>query len=121
MLATEIFGNPSTRTLGRGEETQLSLGGTLTGSELFSPNLNLPVRTERLFEIHYLSDIKDVTDYLNVVIIPLCGNLDIRRILYGCFQSQIATGSETCFLDRAEHVSAPNMYTSKAESSATTL
>jgi len=43
VLATKIFGNisvGSTRTLSRGEETLLSSGWTLIGSELFSPNFN---------------------------------------------------------------------------------
>jgi len=58
VLATKFFGKPSvvsTRTLGRGEETQLSSGGTLKRSELSSPNFNSRVRTERSFTTHYLN------------------------------------------------------------------
>jgi len=70
VLATEIFRKisvASTQTHGRGEETQLSSGWTLIESELSSPNFNSSVRAERSFAICYL----------NVVIKPLCGNLDI--------------------------------------------
>jgi len=55
------------RRLGRGEEPLLSSGWTLVGSELSSPNFNSSVRAERSFAILNL----------NVVIKPLCGNLDI--------------------------------------------
>jgi len=51
----------------RGEETQLSSGWTLIGSELSSPNFNSSVRAEHSFVIRYL----------DIVIKPLCGNLDI--------------------------------------------
>jgi len=70
VFATEIFEKisaASMRRLGRGEETLLSSGWTLIGSELSSPNFNSSVRAERSFVIRYLS----------VVIKPLCGNLDI--------------------------------------------
>ena len=66
-LATETYGKiliTSTRTHG---ETQLSPGWTLIRSELSSPNINSSVRAERSFAIRYL----------NVVVKPLCGNLDI--------------------------------------------
>jgi len=64
--------------------------------------LKLIVRDERSFSIHYL----------NVVINPLCGNLDIclnyqvnayfwSRNSVRAFRSQIATESERCFLGRA--------------------
>jgi len=68
VLATEIL---ATRTLGRGEETLLSSGWTLIGSELSSPNFNSLVRAERSFAIRYL----------NVVIKPLCGNLETQSNL----------------------------------------
>jgi len=71
MLATEIFEEiwvASMQTHGRGEGTQLSSGWTLIGSELSSPNFNSSVRAERSFVIRYP----------NVVIKPVCGNLDIR-------------------------------------------
>ena len=58
----------STQTRGRGEETQLSSGRTLIGSELSSPNFNSSVGAERSFAIRYP----------NVIIKPLRGNLDIR-------------------------------------------
>jgi len=70
VLATEIFGKisvASTRTHGHGEETLLSSGWTLIGSELSSPNVNSLVRAEWSFPIRYL----------NIIIKPLCGNLDI--------------------------------------------
>jgi len=70
VLSTEIFRKVSVasmRTHDHGEETQLSSGWTLIGSELSSPNFNSSVRAERSFAIHYL----------NVVLKPLCGNLDI--------------------------------------------
>ena len=89
MLATKVLGKTlvtRTRTLGRGEEPLLSSGWTLNESELSSPNFNSSVRAERSFAIRYL----------NVVIKPLCGNLDIflttrltptfgRGILFACF------------------------------------
>jgi len=56
-----------TRTLGRGEEMLLSSGCNLIGSELSFPNFNSSVKAERSF----------ATRYLNVVIKPLCGKLDI--------------------------------------------
>ena len=56
----------STRTHGRGEETQLSSGWTLIGSELSSPNFN-SVRAERYFAICYP----------NKIIKPLSDNLGI--------------------------------------------
>ena len=69
-----------TRTHGRGEKTLLktlfSSGWTLIRSELSSPNINSSVRAERSFAIRYL----------NVVIKPLCGNLDICLNYY--FRSQ---------------------------------
>jgi len=70
MHVTEILGKisvTSTRTLGPDEEPLLSPGWTLIGSELSSPNFNSLVRAEGSFAIHYP----------NVVIKPLCGNLDI--------------------------------------------
>jgi len=57
----------STGTLGRGKEALLSSGWSLIGSELSSPNFNSSVRAELLFAIRYL----------NVIIQPLWGNLDI--------------------------------------------
>ena len=66
MLTTEIS-VVSTRTLGRGEETLLSSGWTLIGSELSFPNFYSSVRAERSFAIRYL----------NVVIKPICSMLDI--------------------------------------------
>ena len=54
------------RTHGRSEKTLLSPGWTLIGSELSSPNFN-SVWAEWSFAIHYL----------NVLIKPLCINLDI--------------------------------------------
>ena len=68
MLVIEILGKVSVAS----EETQLSSGWTLIGSELSSPNSNSSVRAEQSFAIHYL----------NVVIKPLCGNLDIRLNYY---------------------------------------
>ena len=70
MLAIEIFEKilvMSTQTHGRGEETQLSSGWNLIGSELSSPNCNSLFRAERSFAIRYP----------NIVIKPLSGNLDI--------------------------------------------
>jgi len=70
VLATEILGKISvarTQTLGRGEEPLLSSGWTLIESELSSPNFDSSVRAERSFAIHYL----------DVVIKPVCDNLDI--------------------------------------------
>jgi len=70
VLGTEIFGKTlvaSVRTLGHGEETLLSSGWTLVGSELSSPNFNSSVRVERSSAIRYL----------NVVIKPIYSNLDI--------------------------------------------
>jgi len=64
------------RTHGCGEETQLSSGWTLIGSELSFPNFTSSVRAEQSFAIRYL----------NVVIRPLCGNLDI--CLNGYFRSR---------------------------------
>ena len=52
---------------GRGKETLWSSGWTLIGSELSSSNFNSSIRAEQSFAIRYL----------NVVIKPLCGNLDI--------------------------------------------
>jgi len=49
VLATEFFGKisvASAQTLGRGEETLLSSGWTLIGSELPSPNFNSSIRAE---------------------------------------------------------------------------
>jgi len=101
VLTTEISGKfpvASTRTLGRGEETFLSSGWTLIGSELSYPNFNSSVRTERSLAIRYL----------NAVIKPLCcGNLDICLInrltpTFGCgilfayFRLMIVTESERC-------------------------
>ena len=63
----EIFLVASIQTHGRGEKTQLSSGWTLIGSELSSPNFNSLVRAERSFAIRYP----------NVVIKPLCSNIDI--------------------------------------------
>ena len=97
VLATEICGKisvASMRTLGHGEKTLLSSGWTLIGSELSSPNFNSSVRAERSFAIHYL----------NVVIKPLGGNLDICLNYYFrsrnsvlVLQSRTATESEICF------------------------
>jgi len=70
VLATEISGKISvarTRTLGGGEEPLLSSGWTLIGSELTSPYFDSSVRAKRSIAIRYL----------NIVIKPLCGNLDI--------------------------------------------
>jgi len=70
MLATENFEKisaASTQTHERSEEKQWSSGWTLIGSELSSPNFNSSVRAEQSF----------VTRYPNVVIKPLCSNLDI--------------------------------------------
>ena len=82
----------STRTHSCGEETLLSSGWTLIGSELLSPNSS--VRAERSFAIRYL----------NVAIKPLCGNLDIclnyyfrHGILFACFRLRFTTESERCF------------------------
>jgi len=72
------------RTLGRDEEPLLSSGRTLIGSELSSPNFT------------HLSKWTIAVRYLNVVIKPLCGNLDMflttglaptfsRGILFACF------------------------------------
>jgi len=60
VIATEIFEKI-------GEVAQLSSGGILITSELSSLNFNSLVRAEQSFAIHYP----------NVVIKPLCGNLDI--------------------------------------------
>ena len=135
MLATKILGKisvPSTRTLGRGEESLLSSGWTLIGSELSSPNFN-SVRAERSFAFCYL----------NAVIKPICGNLDIclnyqanayfrSRNSVRVLQSRTATESESCFFgsrfsvallhnfadfgakihfgrEKPEHTNAPNM------------
>ena len=57
----------STWALSRNEGTLLSSIWTLIRSKLPSPNFNSSVKTERSFTICYL----------NVVIRPLCGNLDI--------------------------------------------
>ena len=62
----KFWENFRSQTLDRGEET-LSSGWIVMGSELSSPNFNSSVGTERSFAIRYL----------NVVIKPLCGNLDI--------------------------------------------
>ena len=88
VLSTEILGNISvarTRTLGRGERPLLYE---------FRIDFNSSARAERSFAIRYL----------NVVIKPLCGNLDIcptttfgHGILFACFRSQIATECERCF------------------------
>ena len=78
-LATKIFKKSlvaSTRTPGRDEEMQLSSGWALIWLELSSPNFNSSVRAERLSAI----------GYLNVVIKPLHGNLDI--CLNYCFRSR---------------------------------
>jgi len=104
------------KNFGRSEKTLLSSGWTLIGSELSSPNFNSSVRAERSFAIRYL----------NVVIKPLCGNLDICLNYY--FRSRnsvrvlsIATESERCFFfgsrfsvallrnlaEKLEHANAP--------------
>jgi len=75
---------------------------TLIGSELSSPNFNSSVRAERSFAFRYL----------NVVIKPLCGNLDIfritrptptfgRGILFGCFSRGPRPKVKDAFLDPA--------------------
>jgi len=103
VLAAEILGKilvARTRTLGRGEEPLFSSGGTLIGSELSSPNFNSSVRAERSFAIRYL----------NVVLKPVCGNLDIclttrlpptfgRGILFVCFSR--GPKVKDAFLDHA--------------------
>ena len=63
----KLFEKFRSRTHGRGEEVRLSSGWTLIGSELSSTNFKSLVRAERSFAIRYL----------NVVIKPLCGNLEI--------------------------------------------
>jgi len=84
------------RTLGRGEVPLLSSGWTLIGSELSSLNFNSSVRAVRSFTVRYL----------NVVIKPLCGNLDIclttrlpptfgRGILFACFSRALAQFSRS--------------------------
>jgi len=90
----ENFSVTSTRTFGRGEEIRLSSGLTWIGSELSSSNFNSSVRAERSFAIRYL----------NIVIKPLCGNLDYLANSYFrswnsvcVLRSQIATQSERCF------------------------
>jgi len=97
------------RAHGRDEETLLSSRWTLIGSELSSPKFNSSIRAEWSFTIRYL----------NVVIMPLCGNLDIwlitrltttfsRGILFTCFRSQIATESERYFFgSRAREYNMP--------------
>jgi len=90
------------QTLGRGEELLLGSGWTLIRSELSSPNFNSSVRAERSFAIHYL----------NIVIKPLCGNLDIclttrltptfsRGNLFACFSRWPRPKVKDAFLDRA--------------------
>jgi len=105
VLATKILGKFSvtgTRTLGRGEVPLLNSGWTFIGSELSSPNYNSSVRAVRSFAIRYL----------NVVMKPLCGNLDIclttrltstfgRGILFACFSRRSRPKVKGAFLDRA--------------------
>jgi len=92
----------STRTLSRGEVPLLSSRWTLIGSELSSPNFNSSVRAVRSFAIRYL----------NIVIKPLCGNLDICLttrltptfscgILFGCFSRGSQPNVKDAFLDCA--------------------
>jgi len=97
VLATVILGKTlvaSTRILGRGGETLLNSEWTLIGSELSSPNFD-SVRAERSFATH-----------LNIVIKPLCDNLDIclnyqayfrSRNSVRVLRSRTATESERCF------------------------
>ena len=69
MLAIKIFPKisvVSAQTHRHGDEALLSSGWTLIGSELSSPNFN-SVRAKRSFAIRYL----------NIVIKPICGNVDI--------------------------------------------
>ena len=101
MLATEILEKilvVSTRTPGHGEETLLSSDWTLIGSELSSSSFHSSVRAEQSFAIRYL----------NVVIKPFCGNLDICLSYYAnayfrsqnsvrVLRSRTATESERCF------------------------
>jgi len=90
---TEIFGKisvASARTHCPGEEMLLSSGWALIGSELSSPTVNSSVTTERSFAIRYL----------NVVIKPLCGNLE--SCLNYCFRSRdsvclLSVATERCF------------------------
>ena len=74
------FARSRPKFLDNSEETQLNSGWTLIGSELSSPNLNSSVRAERSFAIRYL----------NVVIKPLYGNLDIclNYLVNAYFQSR---------------------------------
>jgi len=67
-----------TRTHGRGEETRWSSEWNLIRSELSSPNFN-SVGAEQSFAIHYL----------NVIIKPLCGNLDICLNYYYRSQNSV--------------------------------
>jgi len=90
VLTTKVFEKisvASMQTHGHGEETLLSSGWTLIGSELSSPNLNSSVRAERSFVIRYL----------NVVIKPLCGNLDI------CLNNYFQSRNSVCVLSVADH------------------
>ena len=85
-----IFGKVSVaskRTRGRGEETQLSSGWILIGSELSSPNFNSSVRADRSFAIRYLI----------VVIKPLCGNVDI------CLNYYFRSRNPVCVLSVPDH------------------
>jgi len=105
VLETENLGKllvARTRTLSRGEEPLLSSGRTLIRSKLSSPNFNSSVRAEWPFAIRYL----------NVVIKPLCGNLDIflttrltptfgRGILFAWFSRGPRPKVKDAFLDRA--------------------
>ena len=89
MLATKIFAEfpvASMLTHGRRDEIQLSSGWTLVGLELSSPTFNFSASAERLFAIHYL----------NLIIKPLFGNLDI--CLNYCFRSQ----NSVCVLSVAD-------------------
>jgi len=74
----------------------LSSGWTLIGSELSSPILNSSVRAERSFAIRYL----------NIVIKPLCGNLDICLNYYFRSRNSVRVvsvadhdRSERCFFE----------------------
>ena len=103
VLETENLGKllvARTRTLSRGEEPLLSSGRTLIGSELSSPNFT------------HLSKWTIAVRYLNVVIKPLCDNLDIflttrltptfgRGILFAWFSRGPRPKVKDAFLDRA--------------------
>ena len=74
------------QTHGCGKEMQLSSRWTLIESELSSPNFNSSVRAELSFAIRYL----------NVIINPLCGNLDI------CLNYYFRSRNSVCVLSVAD-------------------